>query len=910
MNKYINFLLALLFVVSCSDLNIPNDDENSSSGDNLEEKVEFELSPDAIMLSDNFWQYIIEADESSITVSSSLPASLLPAVGRIICSLPNEKLPDGFMGRVTELQSGASGCRIVTEMVALDEAFSKLKLNKDIDVSKYVTSIIDENGEPVDFEVVSSEIFDHLSLTDGEEEDNTDSHVETKAPVGGRIGSCLELKLKNSLVSGKLYLNYTLGVMIDIEDGVNVCDFKLTTRSGVSGDLSIGNKEWNLSVNLFNGSIPLSPIPLTPVPLVLRPTLKASCDFIVKGEVGVTSSFQYEFERTTYDITYRSGKWDSKVSDLNESKENYFKLAELDLNGQFGMKESVGVQVGVFSDKVLGFGFNFSATQMFSTSIPFSLSIPGMLEICPSLTVTPQSDASLYCYARLFGKHLGRHEASVTLSSTVFEIPILPKFEVVKASKDSEGTRITSSVDFRQKSILATEESGLSLIKDGIGEPLQHNPITKGTKSVNSMDFSIDPEDNGMYYIAPYVVHGDKYYYGEKVPVERDIREVLMQLYEDTDGDNWACNDNWCSDKPVEEWYGVSRNESGMYSINLDRNNLRGRVDLRNCSWLLDLYLSNCEELKFIDVSGCSGLEKFYCQYSGLTNLNMVGCTSLTELNCCNNQLTELDVHEFVNLKRLSCGINNLGVLDVSGLSLLKSLDCRTCCLSSLDVSDLTSIERLGVEDNNLTSLDLHNKISLVWLICQNNKLSQLDVSGCTSLERIWCSKNNFTSIDVSGFSSLKDLSCGDNKLSYLDVSGCISLEKFWCFKNNLTSLDVSGLSALKELYCNGNKLSDLNVSGCTSIEELFCYQNNLTSLNISGLSSLKELSCQNNNITQEITPEYERIPKFSYDIRFVNYRWEDVFDDEGVFMGRVLLFDDLGKGWWYPGEPERGFHK
>ena len=39
---------------------------------------------------------------------------------------------------------------------------------------------------------------------------------------------------------------------------------------------------------------------------------------------------------------------------------------------------------------------------------------------------------------------------------------------------------------------------------------------------------------------------------------EDELREALIKLYESTNGDNWTRNDNWCSDKPVEEWYGVN----------------------------------------------------------------------------------------------------------------------------------------------------------------------------------------------------------------------------------------------------------------------------------------------------------------------------------------------------------------
>ena len=39
---------------------------------------------------------------------------------------------------------------------------------------------------------------------------------------------------------------------------------------------------------------------------------------------------------------------------------------------------------------------------------------------------------------------------------------------------------------------------------------------------------------------------------------ERESRKALIEFYQAMDGDNWERNDNWCSDKPIWEWYGVN----------------------------------------------------------------------------------------------------------------------------------------------------------------------------------------------------------------------------------------------------------------------------------------------------------------------------------------------------------------
>ena len=54
---------------------------------------------------------------------------------------------------------------------------------------------------------------------------------------------------------------------------------------------------------------------------------------------------------------------------------------------------------------------------------------------------------------------------------------------------------------------------------------------------------------------------------------------ALTALYESTGGDGWTHNDNWCSDKPLNEWYGVETDEEGyVISLKLADNNLSGTL--------------------------------------------------------------------------------------------------------------------------------------------------------------------------------------------------------------------------------------------------------------------------------------------------------------------------------------------
>ena len=56
-------------------------------------------------------------------------------------------------------------------------------------------------------------------------------------------------------------------------------------------------------------------------------------------------------------------------------------------------------------------------------------------------------------------------------------------------------------------------------------------------------------------------------------------RDVLVAVFETTDGANWSRNDNWASDRPLGEWHGVETDDAGrIVALLLGSNNLRGRI--------------------------------------------------------------------------------------------------------------------------------------------------------------------------------------------------------------------------------------------------------------------------------------------------------------------------------------------
>ena len=61
---------------------------------------------------------------------------------------------------------------------------------------------------------------------------------------------------------------------------------------------------------------------------------------------------------------------------------------------------------------------------------------------------------------------------------------------------------------------------------------------------------------------------------------EAKERALLIQLYEALDGENWTRQTNWCTNEPLNQWYGVDYNllTGQVYGLSLGANNLTGTI--------------------------------------------------------------------------------------------------------------------------------------------------------------------------------------------------------------------------------------------------------------------------------------------------------------------------------------------
>ncbi len=227
-------------------------------------------------------------------------------------------------------------------------------------------------------------------------------------------------------------------------------------------------------------------------------------------------------------------------------------------------------------------------------------------------------------------------------------------------------------------------------------------------------------------------------------PVASGDREVLIALYNSTDGPNWRQNDNWLSDRPLGEWNGVVTNSDGrVVKLELYRNELNGNIpsSLGQLSSLerLDLQQNNLSGGIPSAIGDLSHLQLLSLGDNYLTGSIPASLVNLTNLKWMYFYENDLSGGIPSSISRLS----NLRILDLSG-------------------NDLDGQLPTGLGD--LTEL--------IWLKLHGNSFAggiPTSVGGLSSLEKLNLSFNRLTGgipSSLGNLSALKTLNLANNDLS------------------------------------------------------------------------------------------------------------------------------------------------
>ena len=377
-------------------------------------------------------------------------------------------------------------------------------------------------------------------------------------------------------------------------------------------------------------------------------------------------------------------------------------------------------------------------------------------------------------------------------------------------------------------------------------------------------------------------------------------RDVLVALYEATDGDNWLESENWLSDAPIGTWYGVYTDENDrVIELDLSENDLRGTIPTE---------LGNLTKLEALS------LQKN--RLRGTIPPELGNLSSLTLLFLYSNQLdgsipTELG--KLAKLEQLALSWNRLdGTIPVD-LGNLVSLEVLALSGNRLrgtipaDLANLVNLQALALSDNVLTGTippQLDRLTGLGWLYLASNRLAgcvpeawrdveenDLDEVGlpiCTDKDALialyqatdganWVNNQNWASGDPIGAwygvttdesGRVTELDLSQNKLSGSippELNNLTRLERLYLSENRLSGAipaELGNLVNLIELELWDNKLSGTippELGRLANLEFLYLGDNELSGTiptELSNLTNLEELGLHSNKLRGAIPAE------------------------------------------------------
>lgn len=794
---------------------------------------QFVLNENTIEITNALAKHVSVSPEDNTTLLYKVTAAdEVPSVGRVIWSRVTEDFPYGFLGKVTKVTANEDGSYTVeTGVAALSEAFDELYVDEEIE-------LVPEEGaarsRAEEMKVFGFKITTEADIKIGVENEPIYAH--------GNMG---------------LGYNFTASIILNKKQNVERASFTLAQASSVQLGLCLGGafaaenkREHSL------GKLKFQRIPLAYGLIQLTPAIAPHFAIAASGEIQNEATFSSE--TVTYaGAEYKNGEWKAGQNKRNKANgESPWSFgghltfagkvsAGLSSDCEVMLYERDDMKISLIPELAAKLTGEVRIDETNSSSLE---EILNNVKLATSFVFSGKAgiDASL-----LSLKNQLKAEISfIKIEFAKKEIYLLPFFKELLASlkaKEAAEAAYLAQINTEASREMLSKDTQIAIeVKNQNGEVVQTTtPVayTGSTEDVavedneqmaqeaepKPIEVEIDNIQAGEVYEAYPVIYSPLL--EDIVPEGKlelksltvtfsaapSIRDQLIQLYKDTDGDNWTNNENWCSDKPIGEWYGIIDTTDAL-QISLPDNNLKGSITLSD------------ERLMTLDVTN-----------NDLTSINLSNCTYLKNLGTRGNNNLETIV--VANCTQLT---------NPSGLyaSTLLHLDAHGCTALSGDLGRVLS--------HNLEYVDLSDCNEFVrdgseWYNMPG--LKTLKLKNCTQLtELFWTAEAPLDTLDVSGCINLKELhslvfsSPASYQLRWVDLSGCTSLEELFQISSKypIEYLDISSVcipndrlelsDKLQVLKVNGTELQELRLNSCTNLHQLEWDQLKVKILNISGL--------------------------------------------------------------------------
>ena len=343
-------------------------------------------------------------------------------------------------------------------------------------------------------------------------------------------------------------------------------------------------------------------------------------------------------------------------------------------------------------------------------------------------------------------------------------------------------------------------------------------------------------------------------------PITSD-RDVLVILYNATDGDNWTNNTSWLSDAPIGQWHGVTTNSSGRVTeLNLYENDLSGEIPaaLGNLSDLRVLHLAN---------------RSLICDSSGCRPDSPSG-----------NRLTGEIPPALGNL-------SNLQVLLLHGNELSGEIPAQLGTLSNLASLNLYA-NRLSGE----IPAGLGNLPNLVHLSLGSNQLNgsiPAELGNLTNLSTLYLARNQLTGCVPAALRDVGENDFDDLGLPFCgDSTASASYKMYWTVNDKIQRANLDG-SQVEDLVTLGLFMVDPVTSGlydATGIAlDLSSGKMYWTADGMRGISRVQRANLDGSQVEDLVTSGLYRAAGIALDLSSGKMYWtQNGKDSPGCGEGKV----------------------
>ena len=330
-------------------------------------------------------------------------------------------------------------------------------------------------------------------------------------------------------------------------------------------------------------------------------------------------------------------------------------------------------------------------------------------------------------------------------------------------------------------------------------------------------------------------------------------RLPLIAFYNATDGEDWVNDDQWLSDAPLENWFGVETDADGRVTeLDLSFNRLYGTLppEIRDLTELRVLHLRHNRLFGTLppEIGALTELRELHLHYnrfSGTIPPEIGNLTRLRDLQLYRNNLSGIipaALGDLTELTDLDLSYNELaGTVppEIGELVQLRTLYLESNNLFGAippEIGNLTGLSLLWLHSNGLSGSippELGNLASLARLALYNNDLTGSipgEIGGLTNLAQMYIHNNKLSGDLPDEFGNLVNLS--ELRMGGNDFSGPFpvvltrlpSIDTLVLVGSGYTGTlpdEIGDMASLTRLLLTDSDLSGLLPQGMTRLQEL-----------------------------------------------------------------------------------------